>query len=506
MNQPVTEDHSSVFSKGGGGTVFELSVQTAFIITLLLKGKVPGLPTGELNEVAFQTTRLGFHTDDLLIRVRSHQGEHKLLAQIKHNLSITSKNATFEEVMTAFWQDFINPAEFNPTLDRLLIIKSALSQADRQDTLTLLNWAKSKASAADFYLEVNRIDSKKKTLAIFSEVLQKVNAGVIVDDEQLWRFLRCLMVLDYDFSQESSQSKTNFLNLLELCKNRTASISASEIWDSIFAYVAELNKNGGSVTFESLQDQFFAAYFELARLHDSYISIKKLQDDSQAILGPLTDTIAGLHLPRPELRNRLAALLSSHSLTIVTGEPGTGKSAIIKEVVSELIPNTTVLTFKADQFNQSQLGQVFSGLGVSNSLVQLTACLAAIPQKVVFIDSLEKLLEGDPDNAFRQLMHFLNGIKGVSVVASSRTYAVELLIQKYALSNVSVLEVALLSEGEEGEFEQVLQAFPKLRPLASNPQIRHVLRSPKYLDFAVRWVNTTSDNLSELTLTRTMGL
>jgi len=80
----IKDNHSSVFSKGGGGNFYELSVQTAFVITLLIQGKIPAEPT----EIAFQTTRLGFYTDDILIKARSNQGEHKLLGQIKHNLTI----------------------------------------------------------------------------------------------------------------------------------------------------------------------------------------------------------------------------------------------------------------------------------------------------------------------------------------------------------------------------------------------------------------------------------
>ncbi|GAB4022648.1 hypothetical protein GCM10028808_70760 [Spirosoma migulaei] len=467
---------------------------------MLVRGKMPGLPTGEIIEVAFQTTRIGFRTDDILIKVRSHQGEHQLLAQIKHNLTISVKNETFEEVMTAFWKDFTNPAVFNPILDRLLIIKSEMTQVDKKDTVVLLNWAKAKSSMDDFYLEVNRIENKIKALKVLSDVLQKANHGQAVDRQCLWQFLRCLVILEYDFGHESSTSETNFLNLIRLAKNQTYSISEKEIWNSVFAFAARLNKDGGSVTIGNIQSESFATYFDPAQLFDSYKAIRKLQEDSQAIINPLKNTIADFHLNRTELRNNLIASIANQKLTIVTGEPGAGKSALVKDVITECIPNTAVLIFKADQFNQSHLSLVFSGLGVLNCLTQFFACLAAIPKKIIVIDSFEKLLEGESDNAFRQFIHIVNETKDISVVATSRTYAVDLLIQKYGLSNVCVLEVPLLTEGEDGEFKKVLTLFPRLQPLAANPQIRQVLRSPKYLDFAVQWVSNTTDNFNELTL------
>ena len=492
-------DHSSVFSKGGGGTVFEQSVQTAFVTTLLVRGKVPGLPTGEVIEVAFQTSRLGFRTDDILIKVRSHQGEHQLLAQVKHNLTISTKNETFEEVMTAFWKDFTNSEVFNPTLDRLLIVKSEMTQVDRRDTVVLLNWAKSKASADDFYLEVNRLENKNKALKVLSDVLQKVNGGQAVDSQHLWQFLRCLVMLEYDFGQESSNSETNFLNLIRLAKNQTATISEKEIWDSVFAFVARQNKDGGNVTFESVQSQLFASYFDPARLYDSYASIKKLRENGQVITGPLSNTIDSYHLPRTELREELITAITEQKLTIVIGEPGAGKSAIVKEVIAGLEPDTDVFIFKADQFNKLHLSQVFSEQGIHEGLTQLFACLAAIPNKLIVIDSFEKLLEtDDPNNAFRQFMHLVNNLKDVRIVATSRTYAVDLLMQKYGLTEVAFVTVPLLSDAE---FEQVLQMFPQLQPLADNLQIKPLLRSLKYLDFTVGWVRKTTDDVSQLTLT-----
>ena len=62
-------------------------------------------------------------------------------------------------------------------------------------------------------------------------------------------------------------------------------------------------------------------------------------------------------------------------------------------------------SFRADQFNQPHLAGVFSILGVYHSLTELFSVLSLFPEKVIFIDSLEKLLENaDPDSAFRQLI------------------------------------------------------------------------------------------------------
>ncbi|MFN8343517.1 MAG: ATP-binding protein [Spirosomataceae bacterium] len=491
------EDNSSVFSKGGGGTFYEISVQTAFVITLLTRGKLPGFPTGDLTDIAFQTTRLGFATDDILIKIQSQHREHNVLVQAKHNLTLSANDSTFGKVMADFWQDFSNTALFQSERDRLLIVKSGLTLNDRRDFVVLLDWAKSKVSADDFFLEVNRITRKQTALKVFADVLQKANGGTALPSERLWQFLRCLVLIEYDFGVESSTSQTNFLNLISLAKNRLTSISAKEIWDSVFEFTGRLNKDGGNITLNSIQRESFASYFEPKQLFESYAAIKKLQEDSQTILGPMKNNIGGLHLHRPELYEQLANAINNHTITIVAGEPGVGKSALVKELVTDYASASAVLIFKADQFNQPYVGQVFSGLGISEGLSQLSACLAAISKKVIVIDSFEKLLEGEPDNAFRQFIHLVSHVNDIRIIATSRTYAVDLLTLKYALEKVAIVEVPLLTETE---LEIVSGKFPKLNPLLANQQIYQVLRSPKYLEYTVQWLSVTNEQVSAFTL------
>src|SRR5207253_2679804 len=124
-------DKGSVFSKGGGGTNFEQSVQTAFLTTMLVRGNLPCLPPSEIAEIAFQATRLGYKTDDLFVSAKSALAQHRLLVQIKTNLIFSADNILFKEVIKAFWEDFNNANLFDKNNDRLVIIKSGLNDIER---------------------------------------------------------------------------------------------------------------------------------------------------------------------------------------------------------------------------------------------------------------------------------------------------------------------------------------------------------------------------------------
>jgi len=232
-------DTGSVFSKGGGGTNFEQSVQTAFVTTLIIRGNVPCIPTGEITEVAFQTTNRGYQTDDFLVIAKSALGQHRVLAQIKHNITFSSNN-TFKDVIKAFWKDFNNNSLFDKINDRLIIIKSGLTKDERNHIKTLLNWAKTHATESDFLSEVNRIKAKKERLDIFQSALKEANDNNPLTDKELWDFLRCLDVLEYDFLNQGSVDETYFLNLIKLSKSNSTATNEKEIWNSILSLVSKL--------------------------------------------------------------------------------------------------------------------------------------------------------------------------------------------------------------------------------------------------------------------------
>ncbi|MCL2722223.1 MAG: hypothetical protein FWD47_12920, partial [Treponema sp.] len=393
-------DKGSVFQKGGGGTNFEQSVQTAFLTTLIIRGNVPCVASSELTEVAFQVTSRGYQTDDLLAIAKSQNAQHRLLIQIKHDISFTACNEIFKEVISSFWKDYNNTSIFDKANDKLIVIKNGLTKDERNHLKSLFNWAANKATETNFISEVDRIKGKKERLEVFREVLKEVNNNTALSDKELWEFLKCVDVLEYDFLNNGSGHKTNFLNLIKLSKSKDSTATDEEIWNSIFAHAAILNKDGGSVTLESIKDKDFFNHFDNAKLSPYFKAVEKLKSDSKDILKPIKTSIGKgeneFQLPRTEAKEEILDALSNSQLTIVTGKPGVGKSAAIKEILQKDFPNASIFVFRADQFNEPTIANVFSRQGVNESIQDIFSCISLIPEKIIFIDSLEKLLESDP--------------------------------------------------------------------------------------------------------------
>jgi hypothetical protein len=497
-------DKGTVFQKGGGGTNFEQYVQASFLATMLVRGNAPCIPTNEINEIVLQATNRKWETDDLLIIAKSFAGIHQLSAQVKHNITFSEDNEIFKEVLGAFWKDFNNPL-FNKINDRLLIIKNRLNNIEKGEIKIILNYAKTHASATDFITEINRLKNRSERLEIFRTVLEKANNGVALTDIQLWEFLKCLDLLGYDFLHEGSVDETYMLNLIKLSRNPATTKTERDIWNSLITFVTRNNPSGGSFTINSLQTEEFYSTLDLHRLEPAYKAVEKLKTDSNTILQPIKNALGNstsfFHLTRTTIIEDIIDSINESKITIVTGKAGAGKSAAVKDALSLGFAQRTIFVFRADQFNQPHLAHVFSALGIHDSLQDIFSCMALIPEKILFIDSLEKLLEGaDPDNAFKQLLN-LAADKDIKIIGTSRTYAVDLLTQKFGIdaNHLKIADVPLLTDDE---LKKATDHFPVLTGSLQNEKIKSLLRSPKYLDFTIKSLALSSLDYSSYSVSQ----
>lgn len=492
-------EKGSVFQKGGGGTNFEQSIQTAFLTGLVIAGNAPCLPANEIIEVSFQNTSRGYETDDLLVIAKSELGVHKLLMQIKHDVSFTKNNEVFKEILRAFWKDFNSASIFDKSKDKLIIIKGGLTIDERNHFKSIFNWANSHATEVDFINEINRIKAKKDRLEIIRNILKEANGNIPLTDKEIWRFLKCMDVLEYDLLQIGSVDQAYFLNLIKLSKSNLSTLNDKEIWDGLSSIAATLNKDGGNITAESIRQMDIYRNFSAEKLIPHFKSIEKLKGDSSIIFNSLKDTIGDLHLKRSIITSNIIQSITTFQITIVTGKPGVGKSAQVKSLLQNEFATSGIFVFRADQFSQPHIANVFSNQGVDISIRDLFSCISLIPDKILYLDSFEKLLEADPECAFKQLIGILSEFQDIKLIASSRKYAIDLIIHKFGLNkdNIGIVEIPLLTDEE---IKIVSGKYSQLNFVLGNEKIKPLLQSPKYLDFAVKALQKSGDNYSDIEL------
>ncbi len=478
---------------GGAGHNFEQYVQASYLAALLMKLNVPSLPSGHvLTEIVLQSRTRGWVTDDFLVIAQFGNTSVQLLAQVKRTLTF-SDNPEFVKVVTELWADFNKPA-FHTETDRLLIIKPRLNDTEKNQIVSLLNFAKTQPVAADFLKLVLSFKDKTQRLNIFRQALQKANNGTPVTDDQLWRFLRSLDLLGYDFLEQVSVDETNVLNLIKMVKAPGCTETEHQIWNEMVKTVTLNNPVGGSFTAASDQCKKLLQYFDLSCILPVYQDLQRLKEDSLSLLRPIRSAIGpaanSWHLNRPALDEKIATAMQQVPLVIITGKPGVGKSASVKDYILSSASTVAAFTFRADQFNQPNLSNVLVAQGIRSTLTDIFAGISLFHQKIIYIDSLEKLLENaDPGSAFAQLFSFAIEQK-IQIIATCRSYAVDLLVTKFDLDR-PMLQVIDIPSLDDQELQQVCTQFPILDAALANKYIRELLRSPKYLDFTIK---TLSDH------------
>lgn len=484
---------ASVFQTGGGGFNYENYVQSSFVIKMMINGVIPSFPNGKIIEIGFQNKNKGYQTDDLFLKIEDDNTSKRIISQIKYNVPISSKNEVFLEVMKAFWEDFNNTSHFDKQNDKMFLIKSSLTNNDKNHIVYLCQIASKQSNSEDFFSEVNRVKIKKATLDIFEESLALAK-GKVVSKEELFQFIKCFHLLAYDFTADASTDEAYTLNLIQLSKSKDVVTTPQEIWSVVLNETATYNRNGGSISNEDLKSFEPYNYFDLSISNDAYSSFKKIHQDGELLLKPIKNTIRGFHIDRAIVKKSIIQSVNQSDISIITGYPGVGKSSIVKDILSGELSDTIPVIFKADQLNKTSLAQVFSEVGISHNLIDLFSLISTLPNKIIVIDSAEKLLEAQPNSAFKQLLSIISENKGIKLLLTCRSYAVNVIKQKFGIDSkkINVVDIPLLNDDE---IELIEKEFPQLTNFLSNSKINEVLRSPKYLDFTVSAIKE-SENIS----------
>lgn len=483
---------------GGGGTTYEHHIQTVYLTAMMLRLHAPLVLTGTITEIAYQTKRYGFHTDDLLIKFRSELGiDKKFLVQAKYNMALSAGNEKFAKVVKEFWLDFNNADGFNPETDKLLLVKSHLTSTDKNQVGVLLNWAATHKDAKDFYLEVKGIKIKEKYLEMLVEMVTKANDGKKPDRNRIWKFLRSFALAELDLGVENSVDHVHMLNLIGLSKSDECTLSPMEIWNNLLAKSAYYNNTGGSIDFETARtfDEF--RYFNTSKIDGTYEALALLEEESTILLAPFRNHIKGFYLNRSAIKNELAKAIQDHRITIITGGAGTGKSALMKELLSAT--SSKQFVFKADQLDETNISHVLSKLSIRHGIRDVLSSISLLRNTIIVVDSMEKLLESEREGAFSQLLALTAEFKEIKLVFTSRGYAVNLVRQKFGipLDGISVVEVPYL---RDMELDLVSTRFPKLKPYLKHRNFRELMRSPKYIEFALQVIDFEQLNPETISL------
>jgi hypothetical protein len=249
------KDISNPYSTGGGGVNFENEIQTSFVVLMLAGGFLPCLPGKMITKLKLQCKRDGFNIDDIVAFTNDIQtnSEYKLLAQIKHDISVTDSDEQFQEVIAAAWADFKNPSLFNKGKDIIALITGPLSKSDIYDTRIILDWARHSEDEKDYFQKKIKLlnfcsKAKQNKVEVFRNALKKANSGKNVSDDLIFSFLKHFYLIGYDLDIKNGVIHSLLTSII----TQFQPAQAISVWARISKEVSSYNQNAGTVTKENL--------------------------------------------------------------------------------------------------------------------------------------------------------------------------------------------------------------------------------------------------------------
>jgi len=170
------------------------------------------------------------------------------------------------------------------------------------------------------------------------------DAGGSSDDESVWRLLRRMQILVYDFTATGSAS-------IELMQERAVRAlhpshadQAGKLWTTLTDLALQIALNGGERSRDSLIDELKKSY-PLAGHRINLRAMAKLAEDSRDALLDIEDKISGVRLLRETRIEGVHKALESKRYVEIRGDAGVGKSGALRHFAEELGTESPLLVF-----------------------------------------------------------------------------------------------------------------------------------------------------------------
>jgi len=480
------------FSSGGGGTHFEARVAGYYIAAVLCEASGRGLPGDFAKVVQSQRAAFDKPLDDIIIKgVRQDGRETQLDIQIKNKLTFTGNDPEWVDVLKRAWDTFTKDT-FDPTLHRIGVGIGTYNARADQHYQSVLTWATYSTDGRDFRERIEKGDYSHKDKQAFVGTVRTVltaHVGREPTDDEVWRFLGSFVIIHFDF--QSGDASRDTAGVVDRLKGLLAPANrglAAGIWDYLVKKAGELIPAGGGVSRVTLVQQLSRDGFSLGSAPSFWRDIAPLQRESALALGDIKVHIHGLRLHRADPYQSVRQGLEEARFIQIDGEPGSGKSALLKDLAEECSRNGPVLVLKDMRIQPKGWASHAHVLGVSADLPSLLREYACAGSPVLFIDGIDKIV--DPAiqltvNDVLKAIAFDDALSQWRIVVTVREQNLrhlETWLDPDALKKLP-LRTVTVEALNDNELDIVARRFPRLRPLlnqSGNADI--ILRRPFFLD------------------------
>jgi hypothetical protein len=182
-----------------------------------------------------------------------------------------------------------------------------------------------------------------------------------------------------------------------------------------------------------------------------------------------------IEIDRGELLKRLREDLSKKQILVINGIGGVGKTAIIKKMYEDLKANVPLYVFKASEFNTNNINDIFKEFVLQDFIDAHSEEI----DKIVVIDSAEKLLDLTNTDPFKEFLAILIKSKWQIIFTTRNNYLEDL--------NYQFIEIYQITPGnfdihnlERAELEEISLTYNFNLP--EDGKLFELIKNPFYLN------------------------
>ena len=384
-------DATSPASSGPAGSHFEGQVGASYLLSMLVGAEPRGLPGTVIDRVAFQRAMEGYPLDDVIVRAHDASGEAATLEiQVKRDMTFAPKDKVFEKVVGQIAKASGMPGFWNGRHDLGIAISRSSHKIDGpyQDVLT---WARQLGNARTFFDRLERPGLANPDMREFVDTFRNHlgAAGAQNDDETVWKLLRRLKIIVFDFAAEGSAAEA-------LAKERGVRAlhpadggRAGDLWIVLTELAIDTAKSGGDSARDKLIADLNQTSFRLAGDRRNHSARRALAEASRNTLADIGDLVGGVMLSRQERVNAVRQAFDEGRYVEIRGNAGVGKSGVLKHFAHQVSGEAAIITLNPARTMPRGGAALLSSLSFDGTIHDLLSELAGSGGAILFVDGMD---------------------------------------------------------------------------------------------------------------------